>query len=113
MSIKITDKINEGSTTGFQTTIYDSNSDVIVPNSLDWWLYDSRGFGISSGTASSLSSQSLIVLGSSLTMTVSGETKPELTRVLHTKATYNDSELGNNAIEQESFVFTLVNNPGI
>lgn len=114
MSIKVSTKINRGSDFGVNVTIYDSNSSAIVPSSLDWGWFDSFGTAISSGgLTSGLSSGSLITISSSLTLTVSGETRAELKRELRTKATYNDSELGNGAEERESFVFTLVNNPGL
>lgn len=113
MTIRLSDNIQEGSTTGFNVTIYDSSSAAIIPNSLDWYLYDSFGDSISSGSPSALSSQSLIVLGSSLTLTVSGETRSNIKRILDIYATYNDSSLGNNAIERETFEFTLVNNPAL
>lgn len=112
MSILLNEEIAEGSTAGFKATIYDTNSDVVIPASLDWSLYDSLGSNVTSDGLSSLSSESLIVLNSSVTLVVSGETRPKLKRVLSIDATYNSSELGNGVRKKESFEFTLVNNPG-
>lgn len=112
MTTRVDEKINEGSTVGFNITVYDTNSSVIVPSSMDYTWYDSAGSAISSGTPESVSSESLIVLGSSLTLVQSFETRPEVVRVLKVKTTYNSAELGSNAIRNSAFEFTLVNNPG-
>ena len=110
MTTRLDVKVPEGSTVGFKIKVYDVNSSVVVPSSMDWYLYDSLNQAVSSGAASSLSSETLITIGSSLTMVNSTEFKPEPKRLLYVDTTYIDDELGT-AVNRDIFEFTVVNNP--
>lgn len=114
MAIRLSNTVPEKTTTGVKVTLYDANSDTVIPNSMNWYLFNSVGTGVASGTVSSdaLSSSSLITLNSSLMVPSSGETRPELVRTLRVEAYYTDSQMGH-SIENEVFMFTLVNNPGV
>lgn len=112
MTQRIDTEILESTTVAFRLTIYDVNSSVIVPSSVQWWLYNSLDSMVASGGLTAPSSQSLITLGSSLMLTSSGENRPKLKRVLRTRTAYTDSEIGE-AIHNEAFQFTLVNNPAV
>lgn len=112
MTIQLDDRIPEQTTTGVKITLYDSNSSTVIPNSMDWYLFNSLGAGVASGSLSSMSSYSLIVIGSSLMVPYSGEVGVDIERNLRVEATYTDSELGE-AVENEVFSFTIVNNPGL
>ena len=111
MSIKTTIKVNEGSTAGVKVTVYDTNSDVVVPSSMNWIMRDSLNTIVNTGTPSALSSETNIVFSPSDTLISSGEFKTNLERTLEIQARYTSSTLGANAVKRESFSFTLVNNP--
>ena len=111
MSIKTTIRINEGNSAGLKVVIRDTNSDVVVPSSMDWHLRDSIGTVVASGYPSSLSSETVITFTNSQMLVSSGEVKSELKRIIDIEARYTSTVFGANAIDKESFEFTLVNNP--
>lgn len=114
MSTRLDIEIQEGSDAGFIFKVCDTRSNYIIPNSVEWFLYDSNNTAISSGALTSFSSSgSLIILSNSMTMTTSGETRSRVDRKLYVKTCYNDSELGDNSIELNIFTFTVCNNPFI
>ena len=110
MTTKLNVRINEGETVGFKVTLFDSNSDVIVPSSMDWYLYDASNTGVSSGAVSALSSENLITIGASLTLINTTQYRSEEPRLLYVAAQYTDSVLGT-CKTTDVFQFTLVNNP--
>ena len=113
MSKKTNIKLVEGKTSGVKVIIRDTNSDVVVPTSMDWVLRDSFGSIVSSGYPSILSSETQIsfIPDSGHLVVNSGEVKTELVRTLDIECRYTSNVFGANTFGKETFELTLVNNP--